>query len=268
MLIDSHAHLDLFKGDRDAVTERAFAAGLSMIVTVGIDLPSSKRTVEIARRRENIRAVIGVHPHDVKKIDDGTLAEIKKLAADPKVVAIGETGLDFYRNLSPRDVQIKAFHEFLHLASELSLPVVIHDRDAHREVIDILTEHHKRGGFTAPSGPGVIHCFSGDWDYAKRCLDMGFYISIPGVVTFPKAKTLHEVVKRLPADRILVETDCPFLTPEPFRGKQNEPAYVKYTAVECARLRGEKSDEFMTAAAQNTMRVFGIKVEKKSSAEM
>jgi TatD DNase family protein len=258
MLIDSHAHLDLFKGDRNAVIARAFAEGLSAVVTVGIDLNSSRKTLEIARSHENIYAVLGVHPHDAKMVTKNTLDEIRRLAADPKAVAIGETGLDYYRTLSPQDVQVRVFRQFLDLAADLKLPIVIHDRDAHDQVLRILTEQHGKGGFTAAAGPGVIHCISGDWAYAKTCLDMGFYISVPGVVTFPKAGTLHDVVKKLPADRILVETDCPFLTPEPFRGKRNEPAYVKYTAAACAKLRGEDAEAFMTAAAENTMRVFGI----------
>ena len=258
MLIDSHAHLDLFKGDRNEVIARAFAAGLSAIVTVGIDLNSSRKSLEIARSHKDIYAVLGVHPHDVKMVTDRTLGEIRGLAADPKVVAIGETGLDYYRRLSPEDVQVRVFRQFLDLAADLRLPVVIHDRDAHDEVLQILTEQHRKGGFTASAGPGVIHCISGDWAYAKTCLDMGFYISVPGVVTFPKARTLHEVVKKLPADRILVETDCPFLSPEPLRGKRNEPAYVRYTANECARLRGAEPEGFMEKAAVNTMRVFGI----------
>ncbi len=208
MLIDSHAHLDLFKGDRNEVISRAFAAGLSAIVTVGIDLNSSRKTLEIARSHKNIYAVLGVHPHDAKMVSDRTMDEIKALSADPKVVAIGETGLDYYRRLSPEDVQVRVFRRFLDLAAELRLPIVIHDRDAHDPILRILTEQHTKGGFTAPAGPGVIHCISGDWAYARTCLDMGFYISVPGVVTFPKAQTLHEVVKKLPADRILVETDC------------------------------------------------------------
>jgi len=258
MLIDSHAHLDLFKGDRNEVIARAFAGGLTAVVTVGIDLNSSKKTLDIARSHNNIHAVIGVHPHDAKMVMKETLAEIGRLAADPKVVAIGETGLDYFRTLSPRDVQVRVFHQFLDLAAGLKLPIVIHDRDAHDQVLRILTDQHNKGGFTAPTGPGVIHCISGDWTYTKTCLDMGFYISVPGVVTFPKAQTLVDVVKKVPADRILVETDCPFLTPEPFRGTRNEPAYVKYTAQACAKLRGEDTQAFMTTAAENTLRVFGI----------
>jgi TatD DNase family protein len=258
MLIDSHAHLDLFKGDRNEVIARAFKEGLSAIVTVGIDLNSSRKTLDIARAHPDIYAVLGVHPHDAKMVTGKTTDEIRGLAADPKVVAIGETGLDYYRRLSPEDVQVRVFRQFLDLAADLKLPIVIHDRDAHDQVLRILTEQHAKGGFPAPSGPGVIHCISGDWAYARTCLDMGFYISVPGVVTFPRAQTLHEVVRKLPADRILVETDCPFLTPEPFRGKRNEPAYVRYTARECARLRGDDAEGFMQTAAENTMRVFGI----------
>jgi TatD DNase family protein len=258
MLIDSHAHLDLFKSDRNEVIARAFAGGLTAIVTVGIDLVSSKKSVEIARSHKNIFAVIGVHPHDAKMVTKNTIEEIGRLAADPVVVAIGETGLDYYRRLSPQDVQLRVFRQFLDLAADVKLPIVIHDRDAHDPVLRILTEQHDKGGFTADAGPGVIHCISGDWTYTKKCLDMGFYISVPGVVTFPKAAVLHDVVRKVPADRILVETDCPFLAPEPFRGRQNEPAYVRYTAEACARLRGEDPAVFMRTAAENTMRVFGM----------
>lgn len=254
MLIDTHAHLDFpnFDKDREIVIKRAFDEGLSAIITIGFDLNSSKKAVNISETYENIYAIIGVHPHEAKMVTKVTLDEIKRLSENRKVVGIGETGLDFYRNLSPKDRQQKVFSDFLHLSGETGLPVVIHDRDASREVIDILKRHE--GVFT----PGVIHCFSGDWDYAKTCMDMGFVISISGVVTFPKARTLHEVVKKLPSDRILFETDAPFLTPVPHRGKRNEPAYVKYTATECAKIREEDPEELMDVAAKNTMRIFNI----------
>lgn len=258
MLIDSHAHLGLYKGqkEQDLVIRRAFDrdnGGLSAIVTVGIDVPSSRQAVEFAQSHDNIYAVIGVHPHDAKKVTDETLSVIRGLAeGNEKVVGIGETGLDFYRNLSPEDLQRRAFSDFLYLSGALDLPVIIHDRDAHDDVLDTLKSHQRH--FT----PGIIHCFSGDWEYAKKCMDMGFYISVSGVVTYPKAHQLHDVVKRLPADRLIFETDSPFLSPVPYRGKRNEPAYVRYVALASAKLRGDDPEELMDVSAKNTMEVFKI----------
>jgi len=254
MLIDSHAHLDMYKtgSDRDGVIERARDAGLSAIVTVGIDLDSSTESVKIAENHDDVYTVIGTHPHDAKEVDDAVLYGLRELSKNKKVVGIGETGLDFYRNLSPQATQMKVFSDFLHLSGEVKLPVVIHDRDAHDAVLDYLKAY--RQSYV----PGIIHCFSGDWEYAKVCMDLGFYISIAGPVTFPKAKTLHEVVKKLPADRILVETDCPFLTPEPYRGKRNEPAYVVHTANAVAKLRGEEMETVGMQVSDNTRSVLNL----------
>jgi TatD DNase family protein len=254
MLIDSHAHLDMFKAgnERDGVIERARSAGLSAVVTVGIDLDSSKESVKIAEANDDVFTVIGVHPHDAKKVDDAVLDGIRTLSKNKKVVGIGETGLDFYRNLSPQATQMKVFSDFLHLSGEVKLPVVIHDRDAHDAVLDYLT------AYKSSYVPGIIHCFSGDWKYAKVCMDLGFFISIAGPVTFPKAKTLHEVVKKLPADRILLETDSPFLAPAPHRGKQNEPAYVVHTAQAVAELRGEDIETLSIQVSDNTRSVLNI----------
>lgn len=268
MLIDSHAHLDMpqFNKDREAVIKRAFAdvdkggGGLTAIITIGIDLNSSKKAVEIsnqkiegnAERAGDIYAVVGVHPHDAKTVTKNTLDGIRELSNNKKVVGIGETGLDLFRKLSPVDRQYKAFYDFLDLSGEVALPVVIHDREANAEVLKVLTD--RRGSYT----PGIIHCFSGDWEHAKKCLDLDFYISIPGVVTFPKAKTLHDVVKRLPSNKILFETDAPFLAPAPFRGKRNEPAYVRYTAMAAAEIRGDFPEKLMEAAALNTLKAFRI----------
>lgn len=254
MLIDSHAHLDMYKtgGERSGVIERAREAGLSGIVTVGIDLKSSTESVRIAEAHDDVFTIIGVHPHDAKKVNDTILDGIRALAKSEKVVGIGETGLDFYRNLSPKATQMKIFSDFLHLSGELNLPVVIHDRDAHDAVLDYLTAY--RDAYT----PGIIHCFSGDWEYAKVCMDLGFYISIAGPVTFPKAKGLHEVVKKLPADRILLETDCPFLAPAPYRGKQNEPAYIVHTAQAVAELRGEDIEKVHESTTRNVQDILRL----------
>jgi len=259
MLIDSHCHLDLpeFNPDRKEVIRRAFDGGLSALITIGIGLVSSKKAVEIAESRENpgpVYATVGVHPHDAKMVTQKVLDELKILSRSERVVGLGETGLDFYRNLSPRDRQVKAFTEFLDLSGELKLPIIIHDRDAHAEVLDILVT--RKGSYV----PGVIHCFSGDWNYAKTCMNLGFSISIPGVVTFPKATKLHDVVRRLPSDGILFETDAPFLAPNPHRGRRNEPAYVKYVAKEVAKLRGEKEGELVEQVGKNTCDVFKINI--------
>ncbi|MBW2631942.1 MAG: TatD family hydrolase [Deltaproteobacteria bacterium] len=254
MLIDSHAHLELsdFDGDREDVIKRAKENGVERIVTVGINLEDSRKAVTLAERHDNIYASVGVHPHDAKSINETTYDSLKKLSESDRVVAYGEIGLDFFRNLSPRDLQIKRFGEQLELAGELGLPVIIHDREAHREIVEMLK------GWKSYSG-GVIHCFSGDYDMAVKCLDMGFYISIPGTITYRKSETLRDVVRRMPIDRLLVETDCPYLSPEPKRGKRNEPANVVYTARRIAQIKGLPFEDVARITSTNTMNVFGIK---------
>ena len=263
MLIDSHAHLDMYTAgsERDGVIDRARKAGLEAVVTVGIDLDSSAESVRIAEAHDDVFTVIGVHPHDAKKVNDNILDGIKNLAKSNKVVGIGETGLDFYRNLSPQATQMQVFSDFLHISGELNLPVVIHDRDAHEAVLDYLTAY--KDSYT----PGIIHCFSGDWEYAKVCMDLGFYISIAGPVTFPKAKGLHGVVKKLPADRILLETDCPFLAPAPYRGKRNEPAYIVHTAQAVAELRGEDVEKVHTDTTRNVRDILGLETVSADTVE-
>ncbi len=254
MLIDSHAHLELseFDGDREDVIERARASGVECIVTVGINLEDSRNAVALAERYDNIYASVGVHPHDAKSINETTYDSLRKLSKSDRVVAYGEIGLDFFRNRSPRDIQIKRFGEQLELADELNLPVIIHDREAHREIVEMLK------GWKGHSG-GVIHCFSGDYDMARKCLDMGFYISIPGTITYKKSETLRGVVRRVPIDRLLVETDCPFLSPEPKRGKRNEPANVVYTARRIAQIKGLPFEDVARITSENTRNVFGMK---------
>lgn len=253
MLIDSHAHLELgnFDRDREDVVNRARDAGLEAIVTVGINLEDSRKAVALAQRYDMVWATVGVHPHDAKEIGAGTYDELKALAADNKVVAYGEIGLDFFKNYSPRDKQITRFGEQLDLCRDLGLPVIIHDRDAHSETLAMLKEH--RGSLT-----GVVHCFSGDYAMARQCLDLGYYISIPGTVTYGKADVLREVVRNIPLDRIMVETDAPFLSPEPKRGKRNEPAFVAYTARKIAELRGESFEQIAETTTQSARNLFGI----------
>ena len=253
MIADSHAHLEMndFDRDRDEVIRRAEDAGVDLIVTVGTTLDDCRKAVSIAGKYKNVYAAIGIHPHDVKEIDDGTYDSLKKLAKMDKVVAFGEIGLDFFRNLSPRETQIRRFGEQLEVASEIGLPVIIHDRDAHKETVDML-------GTWKRKQKGVIHCFSGDQRMAAKCLDMGFLISIPGAITFGKSEKLQEVVRYIPATSLLVETDAPYITPHPNRGKRNEPAYVVHTARKVAEIKGLSLEELASVTYQNTKHVFGI----------
>ena len=254
MLIDSHAHLSLpqFDRDREEVIKRARDAGIKHIITVGTDSDDCRKAIVLAQEHDFISAAVGIHPHDAKTITAATYSLLREFAADSNVVAIGEIGLDFYRNLSPRETQILHFREQLRLAREVSLPVIIHDREAHRDVVKILQEEK------AETVGGVIHCFSGDWKMAKACLDMEFYISIPGTITFKKSEEYHKLVSNLPLDRMLVETDCPFLAPHPFRGKRNEPAYVQYVAEAVALLKGMEPEELAMITTQNARNLFKV----------
>jgi TatD DNase family protein len=254
MIADSHAHLEMsdFDRDRDEVIRRAEDAGVDLIITVGTTLDDCRKAISIANTYKNVYAAIGIHPHEVKDIDETTYGTLKVLAKMDKVVAFGEIGLDFFRNLSPRDVQIRRFEEQLELASEIGLPIIIHDRDAHQETLKMLEGWKGRHR-------GVIHCFSGDYSMAERCIDMGFSISIPGAITFGKSEKLQEVVRHVPITRLLLETDAPYLTPHPHRGKRNEPAYVVHTARKVAEVKGLSFEELTSMTYQNTKNVFGIK---------
>lgn len=264
-LIDSHAHLDFnkFDADRDAVIERARAAGVAAIVNVGTDLASSRAAVRLASEYDGIYAAVGMHPHDAKKLDGAALAELRDLAQQPKVVAVGEIGLDFYRDLSPRDVQRRAFQAQLAWAAKLGKPVVIHDRDAHDEVLEMLEDWAARLDRSQLAGRlGVLHTFSGDLAMARSAIALGFYLSISGPVTYHNARQLPEIVRALPLERLLVETDCPFLAPHPYRGKRNEPAYVRLVAERVAELRGISLDELAKATTANAQQLFGLEVAR------
>ena len=254
MLIDTHAHLSLpqFDQDRTEVIKRARDAGIKHIITVGTDSDDCRKAVALAQEHDFISAAVGIHPHDAKTINAETYSLLRELAADNNVVAIGEIGLDFYRNLSSQEIQVQHFREQLWLAREVSLPVIIHDREAHQKVLQILQEEK------AATVGGVIHCFSGDWEMAKACLDLGFYISIPGTITFKKSDAYHKLVRDLPLDRMLVETDCPFLAPHPFRGKRNEPAYVQYVAKAVAGIKGLGCEAFAEITTQNAQKLFNL----------
>jgi len=258
-LIDTHAHLDFAKFDRDrpAVIKRAKAAGVTTILDVGANLASSRRAVELAAKHDLIYAAVGMHPHGAKKLDGAALAELRKLAQRPKVVAVGEIGLDFYRDLSPRDVQRRAFQAQLAWAAKLGKPVIIHDRDAHDEVMEILSAWASKLNNPKLVGRlGVLHTFSGDLSMAERAIELGFYISISGPVTYKNARQLPGIVRALPLDRLLVETDCPYLTPHPHRGKRNEPAYVRLVAERIADLKGIAIDDLAKATTENARHLF------------
>jgi TatD DNase family protein len=252
MLIDSHAHLEMkeFNPDREEVIERARQAGVDYIVTVGTNLALSRKALSLAQQHENIYATVGVHPHDVARADNKTFDDLCEIARDPKVVAYGEIGLDFFRNISPREKQTEMFNRQLELALQLKLPVIIHDRDAHEQTLRIVKASGVRRG--------VFHCFSGDYPMAKQCIDLGFYISIPGVVTFDKAKTIQDVAQRVPLPSLLLETDAPYLTPVPHRGKRNEPSFIVNTAKKVAEIKGLPWEEVADVTARNTMNLFGI----------
>ncbi len=253
-LIDSHCHLNLsaFNDDVGAVVQRAHAAGVEKMIVIGTNMADSIKAIELAHQYPNIYATIGIHPHDSKNADEAGYERFKALATDPKVVAYGEIGLDFFRDHSPKPVQRREFARQLNLAGELGLPVIIHDRDAHREVYDIIrSEEGYRNG-------GVIHCFSADFSWAKRFVDLGFAISLPGTITFPKSHIQREVAEKLSLDDLLIETDAPFLAPIPYRGKRNEPAYVGYVAEAIAKLRKLDPAEVAATTSANSRRVFNI----------
>lgn len=253
-LIDSHCHLNLsaFNEDVDAVNKRAHAAGVEKMIVIGTEMADSIRALELAHQYPGIYATIGIHPHDSKSANESGYERLKALAGDAKVVAYGEIGLDFYRDHSPKPVQRREFARQLNLANELGLPVVIHDRDAHQEVYDIIRSEE---GYL---NGGVIHCFSADYNWAKRFVDLGFVISLPGTITFPKSHIQREVAQKLSLDDLLIETDAPFLTPIPHRGKRNEPAYVGFVAQEIARIRKLDPEEVATVTSANSKRVFNL----------
>lgn len=253
---DSHAHLE---GDRfgealSGVLERARAAGVTDIVCVGASegFESNPATLALVEDTPGLHATVGIHPHDAKVVTDDVVARIRELARHPKVVAVGEIGLDYYYDQSPRELQRDAFRRFLRLAHELEKPVVIHTRDAEEDTLAILREER------AEALGGVIHCFTGTAALAEAAVELGFYISFSGVLTFRNAEPLREIAAQLPRDRVMVETDCPFLAPEPHRGKKNEPALVVHTAAQLAGLWGTTLDEVKRVTGENAARLFRL----------
>ena len=254
MLIDSHAHLDMkqFDSDRDQIIDRAVSADVMHIITVGIDIISSRNAVNLTTRYPSIFATTGIHPHNADNANKNDLEQIALIAQQDKIIAIGEIGLDFFRNRSARQKQIDVFTQQLAVAISLDLPVVIHDREAHPEILNILSS------FKRNVLHGMIHCFSGDYKLAKTFINMGYYISIPGTVTFNNARQTQDVVRRVPLNRLLLETDAPFLAPIPYRGKRNEPSYIIHTAQKIAKLRGISFEEISYQTSKNVCQLFNL----------
>ena len=254
MLIDSHAHLDMkqFDSDRYQVIDRALSADVRHIITVGIDIKSSLNAVKLTTHYPPIFATIGIHPHNADNANNNDLEQIALIAQQDKIIAIGEIGLDFFHNRSARQKQIEVFTQQLAIAISLDLPVVIHDREAHTNTLNILSSFKKSGL------KGMIHCFSGDYNLAKTFIDMGYYISIPGTVTFNNASQIQDVARRVPLNRMLLETDAPFLAPTPYRGKRNEPSYIIHTAQKIAKLRGISFEEISYQTSKNVCQLFNL----------
>ncbi|MDE5416006.1 TatD family hydrolase [Alkalihalobacterium chitinilyticum] len=254
MLFDTHVHLnaDQFEEDRAEVIERAQEAGVTHMVVVGFDEKTIKGALEIAEKYENIYAAVGWHPVDAIDMTDQHLAWLEELAAHPKVVALGEMGLDYHWDKSPKDVQKEVFRKQIRLAKKVNLPIIIHNREASQDIVDILREEE------ASQVGGIMHCFSGSVEIAKACLDMNFHISFGGPVTFKNAKKPKEVAVEVPLDRLLIETDCPFLAPHPYRGKRNEPAYVELVAKQIAELKEMTYEELTKQTMDNAKKLFNI----------
>lgn len=251
-IFDSHAHLDdrRFEDDRSEVIKRAKEAGVGCLINVGADLESSHSAIDLAQKHSFIFAAVGVHPHDAAGYDDPAEQEIIEMAKSQGVVAIGEIGLDYHYDNSPRELQKKAFIRQLRVASSLDLPVIIHNREAHRDCLDIL--HQEKSNRQR----GVFHCYSGSAEMVKEVIELGFYVSFAGVITFKNAKKAVQALEMVPMDRLLFETDCPYLSPEPYRGKRNEPSYIRYTAEKMAQILGIEYEVLCNKVWENTFRLF------------
>lgn len=254
MLFDTHAHLNAkqFDKDRAEVIQRAKENGVSRIVNIGFDRETVATSLALAEQYDFIYAAVGWHPLSAAKMTDRDLDWLRELSEHPKVVAIGEIGLDYYRDASSKETQKEVFRKQIRLAKEVNLPIIIHDREAHQDVYEILKEEN------AAEVGGIMHCFSGSAEMAQQFLDINFYISLAGPVTFKNAKKPKEVAKTVPLDRLLIETDCPYLTPEPYRGKRNETGYVRYVAETIAELRGMDYEELCKITYENATRLFRL----------
>ncbi|MEH7108285.1 TatD family hydrolase [Bacillus sp. JJ1764] len=254
MLFDTHAHLnaDQYNDDLQEVIDRALSEGVTHMVVVGFDKPTIQRAMELTETYDFIYACVGWHPVDAIDMTDNDLAWIEELASHPKVVAIGEMGLDYYWDKSPKEVQQEVFRKQIRLAKRVKLPIVIHNREATADIVEILKEEG------AEEVGGIMHCFSGSPETAKECIKMNFSISLGGPVTFKNAKKPKEVAAEVPLEKLLIETDCPYLAPHPYRGKRNEPAYVKLVAEQIAEIKGLTMEEVAKVTTQNAKKIFGI----------
>lgn len=255
MLFDTHTHLDAdaFEEDRDAVIQRAVDAGVSKMINVGFDRKMITSTLKLIEEYPFIYGAIGWHPVDAVDMTSDDLSWIEYNCQHEKIIAIGETGLDYHWDRSPKDIQKSVFRQQIALAKKVKLPIIIHNREAHQDVVDILKEEQ------ASEVGGVMHCYSGSWEVAKECLDMGFYISFGGPVTFKNARQPKEVLAKVPSDRLLIETDSPYLAPHPFRGKRNEPSYVAKIAEAAAEIKNISYDELIKITEHNAHICFNIK---------
>ncbi|XXM71853.1 TatD family hydrolase [Lysinibacillus sphaericus] len=254
MLFDTHVHLNAeqFNEDLEEVISRAKEAGVGRMVVVGFDRPTIERAMDLVEQYEFLYASIGWHPVDAIDMKEEDLAWIEELSSHPKVVALGEMGLDYHWDKSPKDIQKEVFRKQIHLAKKVKLPIIIHNREATQDIVDILREEG------AEEVGGIMHCFSGSPEIARECVDMNFYISLGGPVTFKNAKKPKEVAKEIPLERLLIETDCPYLAPHPNRGKRNEPAYVKLVAEQIAELKDISLEEVETVTTENANKLFNI----------
>lgn len=259
MLFETHTHLNAkeFDEDREETIARARENGVSTIVNIGFNAETIPTCIELAEKHDFIYAVVGWHPQDAKDMTDEHLEWIEELSRHPKVVGLGEMGLDYYWDTSSKDVQADVFRKQIRLARKVDMPIIIHNRDAHQDVISILREEK------AADVGGIMHCFSGSWETAKLALDMNFYISFGGPLTFKNAKQPKEVAAKVPLDRLLIETDSPYLTPHPFRGKRNESGYVRYVCEEMANIRGLSYEEMAEITSENARRLFRLNESQK-----
>lgn len=254
MLFDTHAHLNAeeYKDDLDEVISRAQEAGVTNMVVVGFDRPTIERAMELVDHYDFLYASVGWHPVDAIDMREEDLIWIEELASHPKVVALGEMGLDYHWDKSPKDIQKEVFRKQIRLAKKVKLPIIIHNREATADILEILKEEN------AEEVGGIMHCFSGSPEVARECVNMNFYISLGGPVTFKNAKKPKEVAAEVPLEKLLIETDCPYLTPHPFRGKRNEPGYVKLVAEQIAEIKGLSYEEVAAATTKNAKKFFGI----------
>lgn len=251
-MIDTHSHINMIEGTPiESVIQNAIENGVDKIIVPSAYPKDIDDVIKLVNRYDNVYGMLGVHPTEVKDWTDDLPDKIREYSKNPKIVAIGEIGLDYYWDKSFNDLQKEIFIKQIKLANELNLPISIHDREAHKDTFDILKEHNKNSKI-------VMHCFSGSVEFANECIKEGMYIALGGVVTFKNAVKMKEVAINIPLDRLLLETDAPYLTPVPFRGKENQPAYTKYVAEEIAKLRDITVDEINKATTQNTFEVFGI----------